>query len=106
MRSLNAKWTFYLLRQWLETLDGATAEVELNQRTRGVGAWQRNDLALIHQLRMENAAAEGLRLWREAKQLVADDSSPENVQALAACEQLVRRYLVRFDPDPATPTIN
>lgn len=100
MRSLNAKSIFYLLRQWLETLDGATVEVELDQRTRGLGAWQKNDLTYIHQMRMQNAAAEGLRLWREAKQLVDDDASAENVHALADCEELIRQYLARFDPLP------
>jgi hypothetical protein len=97
---MTAKGVFYLLRYWLGVLDSATAEVVLDQRTRGPGAWQRNDLAFINQMRMQNAAAEGLRLWREAKQLVADDASPENVKALAACERLIHRYLARFDPDP------
>lgn len=97
---MSPKCLFHLLRYWIEVLDSATAEVALDQLTRGPGAWQRNDLAFINQMRMQNAAAEGLRLWREAKQLVADDPSPENLKTLAACEQMIRRFLARSDPNP------
>jgi hypothetical protein len=96
--------TFHLLRQWLDTLDRASSEVLLDQRLHGEKVWRKNEATFLNQMRMQNAAAEGLRLLRAARELTADEPSPETLKALADCEALIRRYLKRFEPVSAPPS--
>lgn len=97
---MSADSVFKELEHWIEKLWSASTEVQTDQITRGPDAWMRNAACYNHQLLMQDAAVEGLRLWREARQVVVDHPTPKNVYALARCERLIRQWIAS-EPEPA-----